>query len=167
MINDVNALRAEGAVEAVAQHAPYVCLMHMQGQPRTMQAAPRYQNVVGEVIEFLQTRISACIDAGLRKDLLLVDPGIGFGKSLQHNLELLRATPELISQTGCELLIGVSRKSLIDGILQRSVEQRTFGSVGLAVQAVIQGAKIVRVHDVAETYDAIRCVEAVAAVNPN
>lgn len=167
MINDVNALRAEGAVETVAQYAPHVCLMHMQGQPRTMQTAPRYQNVVGEVIEFLQARIAACVDAGMRKDLLLVDPGIGFGKSLQHNLALLRATPEIIAQTGCAGLIGVSRKSLIDGILQRSVEQRIFGSVGLAVQAAMQGAKIVRVHDVAETHDAIRCVEAVAAVNPD
>lgn len=161
MINDVNGLRAPGAVEAAVQHDAYVCIMHMQGAPRTMQRQPRYDDVVSEVLQFLNARISDCGSHGLASKNILVDPGIGFGKTLEHNLALLNATPQLAASTGCGVLIGVSRKSLIDGLLGRAVTERMAGSVGLAVQAALNGARIVRVHDVAITHDAIRCAEAV------
>lgn len=163
MINDVHALRAVGALQAAAETQVPVCLMHMQSQPKTMQQSPRYENVVADVIEFLEQRIVACTDAGISGDRLIADPGIGFGKTLQHNLALLYAIPEMRTKLGCELLIGVSRKSMIDALLQRPVDQRLFASLGLAVQATLNGAKIVRVHDVRATYDAVRSVEAVNA----
>jgi dihydropteroate synthase len=161
MINDVNALRSEGAVEIASQHNVPVCIMHMAGQPKTMQDQASYSDVVSQVIEFLQKRITVCLEAGIGLHNIVVDPGIGFGKMLEHNLQLLQNTALVAEQTACQVLIGVSRKSMIDGILGRPVEQRMHASVGLSVQAVLNGAKIVRVHDVRATHDAVRSVEAV------
>lgn len=161
MINDTNALRANGAVEIAAESSVTVCLMHMLGKPKDMQQQPQYEHVVDDVISFLKERVSVCRDAGISKSDIFVDPGIGFGKTLSHNLSLLKATPQLRQTTGCEVLIGASRKSMIDAILKRPVDQRLHASVGIAVQAVLNGAKIVRVHDVRASFDAIRCVEAV------
>jgi dihydropteroate synthase len=161
MINDVNGLRASGAIEAAAAANVPVCIMHMQGQPQTMQAKPQYESVVTQVGAFFKQRISTALDAGIKLDDIILDPGIGFGKTLKHNLELLKSVPQLRASTGCQMLIGVSRKSLIDMLLGRAVDQRLPASLGLAVQSVLNGAKIVRVHDVRETYDAIRAVEAV------
>lgn len=161
MINDVNGLRATGAIEAVVDAGVPVCIMHMLGAPKTMQQAPCYEDVVGDVIGFLQAQINACQIKGFALEDIIVDPGIGFGKTLNHNLELLKNVEHIKQHLSCEVLIGVSRKSMIDLILNRDVNDRVFGSVGLAVQSVINGAKLVRVHDVRETADAIRCVEAV------
>lgn len=165
MINDVNGLLAEDAVEVAIDLDAHVCIMHMQGQPRTMQHSPQYQNIVQEVISFLSERVAICKAKGLHASKIIVDPGIGFGKTLEHNLRLLNALAEIITETGCNLMIGVSRKSLIGDILGRPVEQRIAGGLGLAVQAALNGAKILRVHDVAATHDAIRCVEAVTLVS--
>ncbi len=165
MINDVNGLRANGAIEVAAKvHVP-VCIMHMQGQPDTMQAAPQYDDVVQDVMGFFEARIRECTASGIAKADLILDPGIGFGKTLQHNLRLLNAVDQIKSQLECDILIGVSRKSLIDKLFGRIVEQRLPASLGLAVQAVLNGAKIVRVHDVRATFDAIRAVEAVTQSN--
>lgn len=161
LVNDVNALRAEGALEMVAKLKVPVCLMHMQGQPKTMQQSPKYRSVVDEVIEFLADRIDQCLSVGIDAKHIIVDPGIGFGKSLEHNLSLLKGIEKIESNLDCPILIGVSRKSMIDQLLDRSLEKRLSASIGLAVQAVLNGAKIVRVHDVQETYDAIRSIEAV------
>jgi len=161
MINDVNGLRTKGAIEAVIEAQVPVCIMHMLGAPKTMQQAPSYNHVVDDVLTFLQTQINACKTQGIAQGDIIVDPGIGFGKTLQHNLVLLKNVERFKQDLSCEVLIGVSRKSMIDMILQRDVSERVSGSVGLAVQSVINGAKIVRVHDVKETADAIRCVEAV------
>ena len=165
MINDINALRADGALAAAANASVPVCLMHMQGQPATMQKSPHYVDVVQDVTDFLLERIEACVTAGIGKQSIVIDPGIGFGKSLQHNLSLLAAVPELIATLNCAVLIGVSRKSMIDTLLGRPVQHREPASIGLAVQAVLNGARIVRVHNVRATYDAIRAVEAVAQLN--
>ena len=165
MINDINGLRSPGAVQAVADTAVTVCIMHMLGQPQSMQRAPGYRDVVAEVLDFLDQRIRTCVDAGIDTTSIIVDPGIGFGKLLQHNLALLGALPQLRTKLGCEILIGVSRKAMIDAMLGRAVDERVPASVGLAVQAVLNGAKIVRVHDVGATVDAVRCVEAVLYQN--
>lgn len=165
MVNDVNALRTDGAVQAVAEMAVPVCLMHMRGDPQTMQTNPNYVDVLTDVSDFLQERIEQCVHAGIAMSDVIVDPGIGFGKTVQHNLLLLNQLPQLAQDLRCPVLIGVSRKSLIDKVLGRQVSQRAAASVGLAVQAVINGAKIVRVHDVQETSDAIRMVEAVENSN--
>lgn len=161
MINDVNGLRAEGAVKTVAQLAVPVCIMHMSKKPKTMQQAPRYTNVVAEVIDFLQQRRLICREAGISQTDIVVDPGIGFGKNLNHNLLLLQAVGRIVEEVKCEVLIGVSRKSLIDKKLGRSISDRLPASIGLAVQSALSGAKILRVHDVRATYDAVRMVEAV------
>jgi len=161
MINDVNGLRAPGAVEVAAAANMPICIMHMQGQPQTMQARPKYESVVAQVDAFFKQRITTALDAGIKLDDIILDPGIGFGKTLKHNLELLKSVPQLRVSTGCQMLLGVSRKSLIDKLLGRAVDQRLPASLGLAVQSILNGAKIVRVHDVRETYDAIRVVEAV------
>lgn len=162
MINDVNGLRGLGALEAATALGVPVCIMHMKGQPEDMQDAPMYKNVVDEVSAFFQERINACLQLGVRRADIIVDPGIGFGKTLQHNLQLLNHVSQLHQRHGCDVLIGVSRKSLIDQYLGRTLDQRLPASLGLAVQAVLNGAKIVRVHDVRETYDAVRMVEAVS-----
>jgi len=161
MVNDVNGLRADGAVELVAKAQIPVCIMHMLGEPKTMQQSPMYNDVVEQVIVFLSTQIKKCTDHGLALNDIVVDPGIGFGKALEHNLGLLKGVNTIKQRLLCHVLIGVSRKSMIDLILNRNVDQRLFASVGLAVQSVINGAKIVRVHDVQATHDAIRSVEAV------
>lgn len=155
IVNDVLALQAPGAIEAVAAAGAAVCLMHMQGQPQTMQLAPLYTDVVGEVRSFLDRRVQACAAAGIAAERLVVDPGIGFGKTLDHNLELLARLEELRSG-GCPLLVGVSRKSMFGQLLGRAVEQRRPGSLAAVALAVWQGAAIVRAHDVAETVDAVR-----------
>lgn len=161
MINDVNGLRAEGAIAVAAEAMVPVCIMHMQGQPQTMQARPQYQRVVDQVMDFFKHRVDAAIEAGILVSDIILDPGIGFGKTLEHNLELLNSISLMRENLGHQILIGVSRKSLIDTLLGRPVDKRLPASLGLAVQAVLNGAKIIRVHDVRETFDAIRAVEAV------
>jgi dihydropteroate synthase len=159
LINDVRALREPGAIEAVARTGAAVCLMHMQGQPRTMQQEPRYDDVVAEVRTFLEQRVDACVAAGVARERLVVDPGIGFGKRLEHNLALLARLPEL-SKIGLPLLVGVSRKSMFQALLGRAVEQRLAGGLAVATAAILSGASIVRAHDVAETVDAVRVAHA-------
>jgi dihydropteroate synthase len=160
IINDVYALRAAGARAIAAQSQAGVCLMHMQGEPRTMQENPHYTDVVAEVIEFLARERRACLDAGIGAESVAVDPGIGFGKSLEHNLTLLRELPRLAA-VHAPLLVGVSRKSLIGRILGKSVGDRLYGGLGLAALAVSRGARIIRTHDVAATRDVLRSVSAV------
>ena len=161
MINDVSALQSEGAIAVALEANVPICLMHMQNAPANMQNNPYYDDVVDDVVGFLNQRIEACLNAGISRSDLVVDPGIGFGKSLEHNLALLAAINKIKKTLSCEVLIGVSRKSMIDHLLGRAVSQRQAASLGLAVQSVLNGAKIVRVHDVQATYDAVRSVEAV------
>lgn len=161
MINDVMALRAEGAMEAARDLAVSVCLMHMQGLPRTMQDRPHYDDVVAEVREFLLRRVDACISAGLDAGSLLIDPGFGFGKTLEHNLALL-ANLEVLVDTGIPVLVGLSRKSMIGRMLDRSVDERAVASAALALLAAQKGAAVVRVHDVAATADALNVAAWVA-----
>ena len=160
MINDVNALRAPGALEAVAEGGAAVCLMHMLGEPRTMQSDPSYDNVVEEVFEFLAQRIEACRVAGIPGHRIVVDPGFGFGKTLAHNLQLLRGL-DRFCELGTALMVGVSRKSMIGAVLDRPLEQRLAGSLALALLAVERGAQILRVHDVGATMDVLRMRAAV------
>ena len=165
MINDVNGFRTEGAEQTAATANVPICIMHMWGDPQTMQKQAKYDDVVVQVSDFLAKRKKSCMAAGVEASNIIVDPGIGFGKSLQHNLQLLAAIPRLCADLDQPLLIGVSRKSMIDKLLNRPLEQRLAASLGLAVQAVINGAKIVRVHDVRATYDALRSAEAVSNSN--
>jgi dihydropteroate synthase len=160
MINDVRALREPGALEAAVNSGCAVCLMHMLGEPRTMQQAPRYDDVVGEIRRFLESRVQACLAAGLPLERMVVDPGFGFGKTLAHNLELLRRLGEL-SVNGLPVLAGLSRKSMVGTLTGRCADERIHGSVALAVVAAMNGARILRVHDVAATVDALNVVAAV------
>ncbi len=160
MVNDVNALREPGAVEAVASSRAAVCLMHMQGVPRTMQAAPAYEDVVTEVRTALAGRIAACLDAGISRERIAVDPGIGFGKTLPHNLRLLAELDQLLALQ-VPLLVGVSRKSLFGQLLGLKVDERLIPSVTAAVLAVAKGAAIVRAHDVAEMVLALKTAQAI------
>jgi dihydropteroate synthase len=160
MINDIRALREDGAIEAAAELQCPVCLMHMQGQPRTMQADPAYGDVVAEVKEFLLERIEACQAAGICKKLLILDPGFGFGKTPAHNVELL-ANLRQFQNMGLPILAGLSRKSTLGELTGRDVENRMPASVAAAVVAAMRGADIVRVHDVRETVDAFAVVRAV------
>jgi dihydropteroate synthase len=160
MINDVRALRLDGALEAAAELGVPVCLMHMQGTPQDMQAEPRYDDVVAEVHAFLTQRIFACEMAGIDKKRLLVDPGFGFGKSLEHNLRLLRQLSRFV-ELGVPVLAGLSRKGMIGTITGRGVDARVHGSVAAALLAAQNGAAIVRVHDVAATADALAVLHAV------
>jgi dihydropteroate synthase len=162
MINDIRALQTPGALEAVADSSAAVCLMHMQGEPRSMQLNPVYTDVVSQVRAFLASRVAACRAAGIPASRLCVDPGFGFGKTVQHNLTLLAQLPELAS-LGVPLLAGLSRKSLLGPLTGRAADERVHGSVALAVLAVLGGARIVRVHDVAATVDALKVTAAVAA----
>ena len=156
MINDVYALRRPGALEAAAASGAALCLMHMQGEPRTMQKDPHYADVTTEVKEFLEDRALAAIRAGVPKERIVLDPGFGFGKNLEHNLTLLRRLPELAA-LGYPLLVGLSRKSMIGTLLGgKPVEERVQGSVAAAVIAVQNGVSIVRVHDVAPTVEALK-----------
>lgn len=154
MINDVRALRRQGALEAAAATGLPVCLMHMQGEPGTMQQDPNYDNVVADVAAWLAARVSACESAGIDRARLLLDPGFGFGKSVAHNLALLRGLPELAG-AGLPVLVGLSRKSLIGKLIGRDLDRRLPASLGLAMLAVERGARIIRTHDVAETWDAL------------
>lgn len=160
MVNDVNALREPGAVQAVAASNAAVCLMHMQGVPRTMQAAPAYADVLADVRDALAARITACTEAGIARERIVIDPGIGFGKTLEHNLTLLGRLDVL---TGLEVpvLVGVSRKSLFGQLLGLKVDERLIPSVTAALLAVARGAAIVRAHDVAETVLALQTAEAI------
>lgn len=160
IINDVCALQAPGALEAAARSRAAVCLMHMQGEPRTMQAHPDYANVVTDVAGFLRDRVAAAEAAGIARARLLVDPGFGFGKTLAHNLSLLKHLAE-VADSGVPVLVGLSRKSMIGKLLELPVEQRLHPSVALAVIAVMRGASIVRVHDVAATVQALAMCAAV------
>jgi len=163
MINDVRALGMEGAVQAAAVSGLSVCLMHMQGSPATMQLAPTYENVVAEVSDFLVQQATRCVEAGIRKSQIILDPGFGFGKSLKHNLFLLQQLQEVVA-LGFPVLAGLSRKSMLGGITGKPVEQRLAASVAAALLAAQAGAAIVRVHDVAETVDALKVMDAVRVV---
>jgi dihydropteroate synthase len=160
IINDIYALRAPGAREAAARVQAGVCLMHMQGEPRTMQDSPHYNNVIAEVTEFLLRERDACVAAGIPYDAIALDPGFGFGKNLEHNLTLLRELPRFAA-LNAPLVVGVSRKSVIGKILGRSLHERLHGGLGLAALAVCNGARIIRTHDVAATVDVVRSVSAV------
>ncbi len=159
MINDVRALRAPGAAEAAAEAAVPVCLMHMQGQPRTMQNNPQYENLIADIIGFFRQRLKAVQDAGVARDNLVLDPGFGFGKTVAHNYTLLREFARF-KELRLPLLAGMSRKSMIGAILDNPVEERVAASVALAVLAAERGADILRVHDVRETVDALKMLEA-------
>lgn len=161
LINDVRALQREGALAAAAATGLPVCLMHMQGEPKVMQDAPQYSDVVGEVQAFFGRRINACVAAGIAREQLILDPGFGFGKTLAHNIDLLKAIPEF-AKSGL-VLVGMSRKSMVGDICQRSVDQRVPGSLALALLAAQAGAAILRVHDVAETVDVLKVLRAVQA----
>ena len=159
LINDIRSLQEPGALQAAAETGLPVCLMHMQGQPKTMQHSPKYEDVVAEVAEYFVEQIARCENAGIPKSKLLLDPGFGFGKNLNHNYQLLARLAEF-HHFGLPLLVGMSRKSMVGQLLHVSPEQRVTGSVACAVIAAMQGAQIVRVHDVKETVEAMRVVEA-------
>ena len=162
MINDVRALQETGALQACADSDVQVCLMHMQGQPRTMQQNPSYTDVVADVADFFRQRLDACKSVGISADRIWLDPGFGFGKNLLHNVELLKRLDEL-NVLGLPQLVGISRKSMIGALLDdRAVDCRLQGSVAAAVISAMQGAKMLRVHDVAETVDALKIVQAIS-----
>ncbi len=166
MINDVNALRADGAMEAVAEAGVPVCLMHMQGEPGSMQKNPEYQDVVRDIKSFFLERILACEFAGIRRENLVLDPGFGFGKTLEHNLELLRRLGEF-ADLDRPLLVGLSRKSMLGRLTgQEDPEKRLAASLAAAVLAAERSAAIIRVHDVAPTVDAMAVTRAVARPDP-
>jgi len=161
MINDVMGLRMPGAMETAAELGLPTCLMHMQGSPGSMQKDPHYGDVVGDLLAFFYARLKACEEAGLSRERLLLDPGFGFGKSLVHNLSLLKHLSRF-TDIGLPLLVGVSRKSMIGALLDnRPVAGRLYGSLAAAVVAVERGASVIRVHDVKPTVDALRIVSAV------
>ena len=162
MINDIYALRRPGAIEALAGSDCAVCLMHMQGEPLNMQQSPTYGNVLAEVRDFLGERVKASVAGGISRDRLVLDPGFGFGKTLEHNLELLRRFGEC-SSDGLPLLAGISRKSMLGTITGQPVGQRLSSSIAAALLAVQRGARILRVHDVAETRDALAVWQAVGS----
>ena len=159
MINDVNALQAEAALETCAELDVPVCLMHMQGAPRTMQQNPQYDDVVKDIAAFLQQRCSACIDAGIHRNNIVIDPGFGFGKTLQHNLTLLNRL-ESICALELPVLVGISRKSMLGAIVDKPVDDRLYAGIAAAVIAYMKGARLFRVHDVAPTRDALAVCDA-------
>lgn len=160
MVNDVAALRAPGAMEAVAASGAAVCLMHMQGDPQSMQQSPRYADVVDEVKQFLRARIQACEAAGIARERLVIDPGFGFGKTLQHNLALLKHLGEL-AELDVPILAGLSRKSMLGALTGRVVDEREFAGVAAHLMAVAQGARLLRVHNVMAMRDALAIWNAV------
>ncbi|MEP7313455.1 MAG: dihydropteroate synthase [Pseudomonadota bacterium] len=160
LINDVQALLAPGALQVAAAGGAAVCLMHMQGEPRTMQHEPRYDDVVAEVHGFLRQRAQACIAAGIATQRILLDPGFGFGKTVAHNMALLAALPRLTAGP-LPVLVGLSRKSMLKSLLGRDVGDRLAGSLALATIAAFKGARVIRCHDVAETVDAVTIATAV------
>ncbi len=164
MINDVCALQGDGAVQAAADLGVAICLMHMQGEPRTMQLDPRYGDVVADVAAFLDNRVAACVEAGIDPERIVIDPGFGFGKTHDHNVELL-ANLRQLRVRGCPVLVGVSRKSTLGELTGREVGQRLPASVAAAAIAVLNGAAIVRAHDVPATVDALKIAQAVNDVS--
>jgi len=164
MINDINGFRAPGALEAVLDSDCGLCMMHMQATPETMQQAPQYADVVGEVIAFLRERVDAMTAAGIERSRICVDPGFGFGKTVEHNYALLNGLGRMRDELDLPVLAGMSRKSMIGAVTGRPLEGRMPGSIGAALAAVAHGARIVRVHDVAETVDALKVWH--AAMNP-
>jgi dihydropteroate synthase len=166
LINDVRALQENGALDAAVAAKVPVCLMHMQGQPRVMQQNPSYDDVVKDVMTFLHERIAVCCQAGILKEQIIVDPGFGFGKSLEHNYQLL-ANLEDFHKLNVPVLAGMSRKSMIGNLLQRDIGQRLAGNVAVATIAAQKGAQIIRVHDVKETVDAVKVVNIINACRTN
>jgi len=160
IINDVCALRQPGALQAAVELDVPVCLMHMMGEPRSMQKDPHYEDVVSEVSAFLEGRVKCCINAGIKTKNIWLDPGFGFGKSLGHNLSLLKHLNKFV-KTGHPILVGMSRKSMLAGILNTEPEDRLVGSLALATIAIMNGASFVRVHDVKETVQVVKVCEAV------
>lgn len=160
MINDINAFQAPGAISAVRDSDCALCIMHMRGDPATMQQQPEYVDVVREVADFLRARIAALTEAGIERRRIWIDPGFGFGKTVEHNYALIKAGRQLVGELGVPLLAGLSRKSMIGAVTGKPVEQRMAGSLGGALAAVAHGAQIVRVHDVAETVDALKVWQA-------
>ncbi|MCK5718992.1 MAG: dihydropteroate synthase [Thiomargarita sp.] len=160
IVNDVTALQGENSLATIAQSNVQVCLMHMQGKPRSMQQNPHYNNLIEEISQFLSQRIQICLNAGIKQNNLIIDPGFGFGKTLEHNL-LLMKNLQLFTKLNCPILVGVSRKSMVGTILNKPVAERLYGSLALAVLAVTQGANIIRTHDVTATVDALKVVRAV------
>jgi dihydropteroate synthase len=161
MINDIKALQGKGSLAAItASERVQVCLMHMQGEPRTMQHNPHYEDVVHDIKTFLLERIKMCLEAGIAENRLVIDPGFGFGKTKAHNLRLMKQL-EVLTTLGYPVLVGLSRKSLIGIVLDKPVTERLYGSLALAVLAVNKGAAIIRTHDVAATVDALKMTHAV------
>lgn len=160
LINDVRSLRRDGALDAAVATGLPVCLMHMRGEPTDMQDDPRYDDLVGEVTSFLRERMDVCIAAGIPAEKIVLDPGYGFAKTLDHNLSLFKHM-QALHVLSRPLLVGVSRKSMIGKVLDKPVDQRLYGALALAAMAMIQGARILRVHDVAETVDVVRMIAAV------
>jgi len=160
LINDVRALREPGALEACAESGCAACLVHMQGEPATMQQRPTYTDLMGEIHAFLMQRVRACRAAGMGTERLVIDPGFGFGKTLAHNLELLRRLPELTG-SGLPVLVGLSRKATIATLTGRAASERLYGSLAMAALAAYNGALIIRTHDVAATLDAVKVARAV------
>jgi len=163
LINDVRALQKPGALEAAAATKLPVCIMHMQGQPGTMQDSPEYEDIVEEVNHFFRRRVDRCVQAGIALSNLILDPGFGFGKTLEHNVAMVQQLRDF-QLDGLPVLAGMSRKSMLQGLLQRPVEQRLAGSLGLAMLAVQNGASILRVHDVAQTRDIVELYWQLVAV---
>lgn len=163
LINDVRALQRDGALQVAANVDLPVCLMHMQGSPQTMQDNPNYQDAVSDVADFFHQRIGACIEAGINKEKLILDPGFGFGKTLTHNLMLLKRLKDFES-FDLPLLVGISRKSMLGALTEKNVDERLSASLSAAVISVLHGANIIRVHDVSETIDAIKIAQAVMDV---
>ena len=162
MINDINGFRAEGSLSLLRDSDCALCIMHMQGEPQTMQQEPHYEDVFGEVSSFLAHQVQEAVDAGISRQRLCIDPGFGFGKTIEHNLELLARLGQMQAALGLPLLAGLSRKSMIGKLTGKPAANRMAGSVAAALFAVTQGARIVRVHDVAETVDALRVWQAAA-----
>ena len=161
LLNDVRAFQREGALQVAAKTGLPVCLMHMRGEPKTMQQQPHYDSVVDEVQAFLLARVEACLEAGIERNKIIIDPGFGFGKTLDHNLQLLEALAQL-KVLGLPLLVGMSRKSMIGAILNNETGERLYGGLALAAIAVTQGANIIRTHDVGPTSDAVAVAYAVS-----
>lgn len=159
MINDVYALRAEGALSAAVELDVPVCLMHMQGEPRSMQQTPLYDDLIRDIKDFLAARVEACLEAGIKRQQIILDPGFGFGKTVEHNLSLIKHLDQF-SDFGLPILAGVSRKSTIGYILNKEVGDRLYGSIALTTMAIRNGASIIRTHDVAATVDAIKICQA-------
>jgi len=161
MINDVRALQNKGCIDVIAQSDIAVCLMHMQGMPRTMQENPQYDDIIDDILKFFKQRITCCEQNGINKTRLLLDPGFGFGKTLTDNYEVLAKLTQF-NTLGLPILAGISRKSMIGNLLSREVDERLAGSLTAAIIAIQQGAKIIRVHDVQESVDAVNVLKAVA-----